>query len=182
MILASRLLEAREKCLAVLKSSAKKEPPKNYKDNNIKRSGSSRNLQTSTKPGKNNKVSCTYCRGEHSSADCDIVTEVNSRWSFVKRNNRCFLCLAKGHGLKECTKNACRNCNEKHHVSLCKGNESTELVVNARASTLLQTASVKASSEHKKACNVRVIFDLGSNDSFITSSLKNLFRKIGNSG
>ena len=56
--------------------------------------------------------------------------------------------------------------------------EPTGLVANARASTLLQTASVKALNprEKKRNCKVQVVLDLWSNDSYVTKDLKDRLR------
>jgi len=165
-------LEAREKCVAVSKSSSRKEE-QNKRDGDSRIGSSSRALVT--KNGKENSVKCTFCRDNHLSVNCDIVTDVNARWSVVKRNNRCFLCLGTGHGSRECSsQRLCKTCNQRHHISLCKEKkESNGLLVNARSTTLLQTATVKAvNPESKRNVSVRVVFDLGSNDSYITLDLK----------
>ncbi|XP_066916600.1 uncharacterized protein [Clytia hemisphaerica] len=176
-------LEAREKCEAVSKSSKSKEPPadkgsgKGNKGSEGSQNGggggSSRNLLNPT-GRQDNKIRCSYCRGEHSSAKCDIVQDVNTRWKYVKRNHLCFNCLAKNHGLKECTKRSCRNCEEKHHESLCQGTPSTGLIARAKKLTLLQTAKVKVyhPNDNNQVSKVRIVFDMGSNDSYITKSIK----------
>jgi len=76
----------------------------------------------------------------------------------------------------------CRKCNGKHHTSLCsnssKQNDTTGLPVNARSTKLLQTVTLIASGNRntRKRLSVRLIFDLGSNDSYITQSLKDTLK------
>eukprot|EP00112_Aurelia_sp_Birch-Aquarium-sp1_P019022 Seg4627.2 transcript_id=Seg4627.2/GoldUCD/mRNA.D3Y31 product="hypothetical protein" protein_id=Seg4627.2/GoldUCD/D3Y31 len=82
----------------------------------------------------------------------------------------------------------CFNCSERHHVSICENrNQATPTVINegkpsgasqtnslyvsARDNILLQTAQAYASgSEHR--IRVRVIFDSGSQRSFICDDIK----------
>ena len=65
--------------------------------------------------------SCTFCRGSHSTAECNVVTDIQERKNILKRQGRCFLCLRRGgHLAKNCTSNIkCFNCNLNHHVALC---------------------------------------------------------------
>ena len=168
-------LEAREKCVAVSKSSRKEEGSKGS-DHGSGNGGSSRALNTNSNPsGEGSGIKCTFCKDSHPSAKCDIVKDVDSRWSLVKRKHLCFLCLRSGHGSQSCnSKTICKSCGKKHHISLCKeAVESNGLITNVRASTLLQTAKVKAfNPKTRKHVFVRVVFDMGSNDSYITDKLK----------
>ena len=65
--------------------------------------------------------SCAFCRGSHSTAECNVVTDTQERKNILKRQGRCFLCLRSGgHLAKNCTSNIkCFNCNLNHHVALC---------------------------------------------------------------
>ena len=110
--------------------------------------GSSRALNTYSNLGS--VVKCTFCRRLHPPVKCDIVKDVDSRWSVVKINNRCFLCLGSGHGSHSCSsKVICKGCGRKHHTSLCKETaESNGPIANARVTTLLQTAKVKEFNPH----------------------------------
>jgi len=67
------------------------------------------------------KLICAYCKGSHSSAHCNMVTDVKARLDIVKRERLCFNCLGT-HTCKsaQCnSKNRCRICHKKHHSSLC---------------------------------------------------------------
>ena len=128
----------------------------------------------------NTTNSCVYCTGDHYSASCEAVTDVNKRKDFLRNHGRCFVCLRKGHIFKNCTIGRnCRNCGKRHHQSICFGrispksqrrNEemtsqittfrreepSSESTVSAATSTksktrvLLQTAKAVAYEEGEK--------------------------------
>lgn len=73
--------------------------------------------------GDNRMVSskpiCTYCKGPHSSVQCNVVTDVKARLDVAKKERLCFNCLGN-HKSAHCTsKNRCRMCHKKHHSSLC---------------------------------------------------------------
>ena len=77
-------LEAREKCVAVTKSSSRKYDGSRQSDDQGRtgnNGGSSRALTTNSE--RSGVVKCTFCRDQHSSVKCDIVTDINSRWSVV---------------------------------------------------------------------------------------------------
>ena len=62
---------------------------------------------------------CVYCKRQHSSNSCDVVTNPQDCLAIVKRNNLCFNCLAR-YKVTQCnSKFRCRVCKRKHHTSLC---------------------------------------------------------------
>ena len=63
------------------------------------------------------RLSCTYCKGNHSANNCNVSKDVPSRLEVIKKNHLCFNCLAH-HRVSHCTsKNRCRTCSGKHHTS-----------------------------------------------------------------
>ena len=77
-----------------------------------------------------NKRSCHYCGKNNWSDECKQNPDIKSRKK--KANGCCFICLKKGHLLKECTSTrSCVYCKKSgnHHRSLCpkQFNQSTEL-------------------------------------------------------
>jgi len=77
---------------------------------------------------------CVYCKGEHYSASCEVITSVPARRDILKKEGRCYVCLARGHRATQCrSSKRCRKCNHRHHQSLCEidnlagGTESTSL-------------------------------------------------------
>ena len=42
---------------------------------------------------KRKSMNCVYCKGQHSSSACDVVTDTSERLAIVKRDKLCFNCL-----------------------------------------------------------------------------------------
>ncbi|XP_065904066.1 uncharacterized protein [Dysidea avara] len=62
---------------------------------------------------------CTYCKGSHTANQCTVVKDHQQRTSIVKGAGLCFNCLAH-HRVSQCTScGRCKQCNQKHHTSLC---------------------------------------------------------------
>ena len=143
-----------------------------------------------------------YCKGEHHSAPCETITGVPARKEALKKEGRCFVCLARGHRATQCrSSKRCRKCNHRHHQSLCEIDNSaqnsegtssqamltaqnpggtspsqpqTTLTTAARSKTrvLLQTAQTFAFSVGNSTVPVQILFDNGSQRSYITEKLK----------
>ena len=65
-------------------------------------------------------VTCSYCKGDHKSLNCNIVTDIKARKAHLREKNKCFNCLDESHYVKECySKYVCFNCKGRHHVSIC---------------------------------------------------------------
>ena len=110
----------------------------------------------------------------------------------LRKDGRCFLCLGKGHKVGQCTvTRRCRHCKKKHHQSICKGNiegqtadthtDQTSTTSNPsnvttsqnKSRVLLQTARTHACSvDGIELLPVRVLFDGGSERSYVTTHLK----------
>ena len=130
---------------------------------------------------------CVFCRGKHYSANCEKIQQRKDRLDILKRDKRCFRCLKGGHISRNCDRK-CRNCNGFHHQSICDKEmerekkqedkqEESESVTAAstvkRKRILLQTArtfAFKDSDENKVP--VRILFDSGSQNSYVTNELK----------
>jgi len=135
------------------------------------------------------KPHCVYCEGEHFSASCMKVTEVKERRDILLKAGRCFNCLKLRHKSKDCDNpRSCRHCNRRHHQSICEKqplppkSDDVEQTVNATASTdskpnkgkrviLLQTARAVAVGPAGRV-PIRILFDSGSQLSYITKTLK----------
>ena len=135
------------------------------------------------------KVKCAYCNGDHFSASCSKVQNVQDRKKLLLSANRCFNCLKSDHKVRDCTSTkTCRHCHRKHHQSLCdrlpplkESSSETVDTTNNTANTstrssqtvLLQTARVVAFGESKQPqAPVRVLFDSGSQLSYISEKLQ----------
>lgn len=151
---------------------------------------------------KHPQKSCYYCASkQHYSDECIEFSTIEQRKEKIKGS--CFICLKKGHNLKNClSKTPCAHCKQikNHHRSLCPKkftpensdppvNSSTETanknktiacLSNANTSAknrggLLMTAIVTAlNNNHQRT--VRVILDNGSQRSYITKQLANRLR------
>ena len=63
---------------------------------------------------------CTFCKKNHSSAKCTIITDPASRKAILRTKAKCFICFRSGHKASECkSKNRCFKCNSRHHISNC---------------------------------------------------------------
>ena len=138
-------------------------------------------------------VRCVYCGEAHYSASCKKIASVKNRKEALIKMGRCFVCLKSSHRAKDCdSRRNCRYCHRRHHQSLCelqsteqgeRKEDQTVPVENTTATTvntvksrqlvLLQTAQAEATNETgTRVENVRVLFDNGSQRSYITDSLK----------
>ena len=152
------------------------------------------------------KLQCVYCKGEHYSASCDIVKDARERKDILRQNDRCFNCIRKGHQVKDCTVNKnCRHCNKRHHQSICfsvrdsakedksggedaqrkrnddkseiKPTVTTTSMYRNKGKVLLQTAKAQAYSEDgSTSAKVRILFDSGSQRTYITNNLQRRLR------
>ena len=50
-----------------------------------------------------NKIQCVYCSGYYFSASCTKTSEVHARLEILKRHQRCFVCLKRGHRSNQCS-------------------------------------------------------------------------------
>ena len=58
--------------------------------------------------------------------NCDTIKEPLQRLEIVKHNKLCYNCLGN-HKISQCrSKGCCRQCNHKHHTSLCTGTGNSE--------------------------------------------------------
>ena len=137
---------------------------------------------------------CAYCLHRHDPAECKTVRSTQERKNILRKYARCFVCLMSGHRGFECRSNIiCKHCRGKHHTSICnrpkQGASAISLdresspkpgsaALNPSATTwvgstycgervALQTALGKV--KERKECVVRVLFDAGSHQSFITA-------------
>ena len=63
-----------------------------------------------------------FCKQIHPSYKCRKITDISQRKSILRKNGRCFLCLEKGHLVKNCSINyQCNKCKDKHNITICEG-------------------------------------------------------------
>ena len=145
---------------------------------------------------------CSYCDQGHSSSSCTTVTDIESRKQILKKSGRCFNCLRRHHMSRDCrSATRCQHCNGRHHTSICQkrhdtttstssstpttqsttqaslpthGSRSTSMYTDVRTPVLLQTAKAIVANPDQPECQmvVRVIFDGGSQRSYITQEVR----------
>ena len=125
---------------------------------------------------------CAFCLGVHQPSKCKKYETTKARKEVLKKYNRCYSCLQKGHMIKHCpSQNQCKLCSKgKHHEAICEAeitsNEAKEPtgIIGARntriptASVAYQTVIAKVRSIDGKERKCRVLLDSGSARSFIT--------------
>ena len=137
--------------------------------------------KTTTKSSTKKKSRCHLCQGPHGVDRCPDLLALSSEDRFQRLVNAslCCRCL-EPHNYKQC-KGTCSLCSKNHHSVICWHNKnaisSTSSTVNISASpvtkntqTVLQTLEVTVGGRRGKKKAV-VLFDTGSNNSYITQSL-----------
>ena len=151
--------------------------------------------------GATRKPPCPFCKGSHSPSLCDAVKETKQRCDIVCQEKLCFNCLGH-HKVASCnSKHRCRNCQRKHHTSLCTHgqqdsnpseqpvppvnttpSETATMSVNLQSFPaphnhvcLLKTA-VATVTHGSKHAQTNLLFDEGSQRSFVTKALANALK------
>ena len=145
--------------------------------------------------GGKNIPRCVYCKELHYSASCERVQNLVQRKEILMKERRCLKCLAPGHIASSCqNEKVCRHCKQRgHHQSICLtlspcdrsgkksnqpegdiNNTTTTNTVTNKGTVLLQRAkpSIAFNEDNWKSSHVRILFDNGSQRSYITSNLK----------
>ena len=137
------------------------------------------------------KIQCVYCGKDHFSASCSKISNISDRKDILLKAGRCFNCLRTNHKSRDCSnpKN-CRFCHRRHHQSICEvhaekpahnpePNPESNSVTNTtnslkgKCTILLQTAQAIATNQSEGVSRqVRVLFDGGSQRSYITKRLQ----------
>ncbi len=141
------------------------------------------------------KIECFFCKKEHYASDCTELKDIEKRKEILKNAKRCFICLKIGHIAKECRSNLrCKKCGKRHNTAICgvdkprpesKPKENTEkdsvtMATKGQGGVLLQTArAIVYGEDETKKMKVNILFDGGSQRSYITESLK---KKLGLKG
>ena len=70
------------------------------------------------------KQKCVFCKGAHSSIQCNIITDQPKRMDLVKQEKLCYNCLGH-HKVAQCqSKGRCKHCKGRHHTSLYRKGSS----------------------------------------------------------
>ena len=146
--------------------------------------GSAAALQTGTFVKK-----CDFCGKAHYTQKCFkyLNLPVTERQTKVFENKLCFKCLFRNHVARSCKK-CCSSCKGAHHESLCYGVEKTKpkeersiektecdenatLSVHRSSVSFLPIATVKVKGERGKWVEATLLFDSGSDQSYVSRSL-----------
>ena len=121
------------------------------------------------------------------------MTDPERRKDILRKTNRCFNCLRVGHRVSNCqSAKSCRHCKQRHRQSICEtknppGKEKDEINkvkteskgttttsnMGSKGTILLQTARTTATNyDGSRSASVRVLFDSGSQRSYISNRLK----------
>ena len=137
---------------------------------------------------------CTYCNESHFSASCEKVVDMNTRKQILKRDHRCFIyrhhqsiCTVKSPPHSQKPPQRPLNQSQDQETSDPEGSNNqipgpteatpaintTTTVSKERRSVLLQTTTTTVqSSNGSRPVTARILFDSGSQRSYITNSLK----------
>uniref|UniRef100_A0A915B870 CCHC-type domain-containing protein n=1 Tax=Parascaris univalens TaxID=6257 RepID=A0A915B870_PARUN len=143
---------------------------------------------------------CAFCSEPHWADSCPRFTTLKERFDRARQLRLCFKCLREGHNQNDCTRNvSCYHCKRKGHpTALCKtwhrsqqgkeenpvGETHTQTIRTVAAIAtpeqqerdktvlLLSTfVEVRGDAPHTKTIKVPVLFDVGSERSFITEEI-----------
>ena len=65
---------------------------------------------------------CVFCNQRHPSCRFRKVTNISQLKSILRKNGRCFLCIEKGHLMKNCSINyQCNKSKGKHNITIYEG-------------------------------------------------------------
>ena len=134
---------------------------------------------------------CVFCnKRNHSSVKCLKITDPKARKAIIKEKHLCFLCLKNDHTANSCKiKYSCHKCGGKHNIAICTFSQNSKFRTKNHYveqttttnfsenmnSVLLQTATVSVCENKtpEKTHNVQLLFDSGSQRSFISEKLRN---------
>jgi hypothetical protein len=177
---------------------SKKEDKSNQQQNNKSQKGGKaaefkQKETTATAAGlfAGSTVSCIFCDKPHQSQDCRkaLHMPIQEKRQQIKEKKVCFSCLNKGHGVSDCKSFIkCPLCQKKHIMLMCpdlsanKGSDSkpkekeqiktetTHTGLNITTDVILQTIDVLVGLEEGKTKRARILFDNGSQRSYILTS------------
>ena len=176
-------LIAKEACFSYKRFLEKEEGHKNFSANESTFTNSyySQKVLNNETGYKNQQQKCIFCHKDyHPPSHCKIVTKKDARIDILRKYSKCYLCLKGGHISKICKSSYfCRKCGGKHYISICKfeeKNDNSQAVVShveLCRTILLQTARASVLDlDNKSSCNTTILFDTGSQRSFITENVR----------
>ncbi|CAB4017874.1 E3 ubiquitin- ligase DZIP3, partial [Paramuricea clavata] len=127
------------------------------------------------------KPRCLYCLQEHLSQNCKKIQDAGERKQILRKYGRCFICLKRGHISSNCLNTSkCNACSKRHHSSICESHANGSITADVVHSTHSCVGSANRVALHtaqalvmggKENVRVRVMFDSGSQRSFVTGKV-----------
>ncbi|XP_055997117.1 uncharacterized protein LOC130047026 [Ostrea edulis] len=134
---------------------------------------------------------CIFCNENHSPVNCSL--NHNRKLDKMKMDKLCFNCLGR-HKVADCkSKKTCKRCNRRHHTSIrtrqkdaveepvqqqkAKVSTPSSSIVSLHSTSsrssqvLLKTAVTEVQSRNGTECQANIMFDEGSQRSFINQKL-----------
>ena len=143
--------------------------------------GSASALQS--QPEKRTKT-CVFCKGDHWSDRCSVITETEARKLLSRNHKRCYICLNQGHISQNCLKkNGYYFCKGLHNSAICNNRDKGETPENTNVNfptsgkdfVLLQTAEVNLFNKLNCAeVKVKILFDSVSERNYISRRAQNI--------
>ena len=182
-----KVIKVMEKCGVQMKAPSEHGKQFERKQHETSMSPPSRPLMASgaTLMSTERRHRCEFCLGEHQAVACSKYETVSDREMVLRKYNRCYGCLKRGHMLKQCNSaKVCKKCNkDKHHETICGGTNEPTGVINTAlsrsptAAIAYQTVKAKLQPVNGgKSVTCRVLLDSGSARSFISEKLA---RRLG---
>ena len=138
------------------------------------------------------KLSFTFCRGNHWSDKCGVVSDTTARKEHLRKNRLCFICLRWGHDSRDCKKTkTCFYCKGFHNSSIClqrdkkedspnvpngSTTKTTSGHVQQNSCILLQTADVtlRNANNTSREVKVKMMLDSGAQRTYVSERVKNI--------
>ena len=74
---------------------------------------------------------CAFCKGDHWSDRCSVITDMEVRKILLRNHKRCFICLNQGYISQNCLKkNGCYFCKGLHNSAICNNRDQKETSEN----------------------------------------------------
>jgi len=147
-----------------------------------------------------NKLSCVFCKSNHTALNCEGHKDVPSSVEIIKQQRLCYNCLTHHRVSQWNSRNHCCKCGNKHHTSICSdpkqntsetkpptpsstaSNTAPPIVETTSLTTLARRTAIKNTTcLLKKAIatvvrtdlqmKANILFDKGSQRSFLTEKL-----------
>ncbi|MCP9261083.1 Pao retrotransposon peptidase family protein [Dirofilaria immitis] len=154
--------------------------------------------ESTTQPKKiaRDKRPCAFCNKDHWDNECSTYPTLKQRMEYLRKNNACLNCLRTGHATNNCNKKkrSCFHYKNLHNTALCyvkygmqiaESRNSANVINSIAQSTHQQGQEILLLSKEIEIINpimpenheeFLVLFDIGSQSSFISTKLANRLR------